>query len=66
MGPQGLPGLTGAQGPPGIGLTEGALLFLKPGAQPPPGFAKIGTSKMQIIDETGKPTMLDLQVYVKQ
>lgn len=65
-GPQGLPGLTGPQGPPGIGLTDGAVLFLKTGAVPPVGFTRIGTSKVQIIDETGKPMMLDLQVYVKQ
>ena len=65
-GPQGLPGLTGPQGPPGIGLTDGAVLFLKPGAVPPAGFTKIGISKVQIIDETGKPTMLELYVYLKQ
>ena len=31
---QGLPGLTGPQGPAGIGLTDGAVLFLKPGSVP--------------------------------
>jgi Tol biopolymer transport system component len=62
MGPQGLPGLTGPQGAPGIGLTDGSVLFLKPGAVPPAGFTRIGTSKVQIIDDTGKPTQLELQV----
>jgi hypothetical protein len=66
MGPQGLPGLTGPQGAPGIGLTDGSVLFLKPGAVPPAGFTRIGTSKVQIIDDTGKPTQLELQVYIKQ
>ena len=44
---QGLPGLTGPQGPAGIGLTDGAVLFLKPGSVPPAGFVRIGTSKVQ-------------------
>ena len=64
-GPQGLPGLTGPQGASGIGLTEGAILFLRPGAVAPAGFTRIGTSKVQIIDETGKPTQLELLVYMK-
>jgi Tol biopolymer transport system component len=75
MGPQGLPGAQGApgaqgpsgpQGPPGIGLTAGAILLLKFGAVPPAGFTRIGTAKVQIVDETGKPTALELQIYLKQ
>jgi len=66
MGPQGLVGPSGPQGATGIGLTDGAVLFLKPGAVPPAGFTRIGTSKVQIVDDLGKLTNLELQVYVKQ
>ena len=66
IGPQGLPGPAGQQGAPGIGLTDGAVLFLKSGAVPPTGFTRIGTSKIQVVDDTGKLTNLELQVYVKQ
>jgi hypothetical protein len=40
--------------------------LLKSGAVPPAGFTRIGTSKVQIVDETGKPTTLELQIYLKQ
>ena len=66
MGPQGLPGPSGPQGAPGIGLTDGTVLFLKPGAVPPPGFTRIGTSKIQVTDDSGKPSNLEFGVYVKQ
>jgi len=66
MGPQGIAGPSGPQGAPGLGLTDGAVLLLKPGAVPPAGFTRIGTSKVQIVDDVGKLTNLELQVYVKQ
>ena len=44
-GPAGIAWAHGAAGPRGIGLTDGAVLFLKPGSVPPAGFVRIGTSK---------------------
>jgi len=55
----------GPQGAPGLGLIDGAVLLLKSGAVPPAGFTRIGTSKVQVVDDSGKPTMLEIQVYVK-
>jgi len=65
MGPQGIAGPVGPQGAPGLGLIDGAVLLLKSGAVPPAGFTRIGTSKVQVVDDSGKPTMLEIQVYVK-
>jgi hypothetical protein len=65
MGPQGIAGPAGPQGAPGLGLTDGAVLLLKAGAIPPAGFTRIGTTKVQVVDESGKPTMIEIQVYVK-
>ena len=64
-GAQGPVGPVGPQGPEGVGLTEGAVLLLKAGATPPPGFVKIGTTKVPMFDLAGRPAAVDVEVFIK-
>jgi Tol biopolymer transport system component len=72
QGPQGEQGLPGPQGPmgpqgrDGVGLTTGAVLLLKPGAAAPAGFTRIGSTKLPVLDDSGKLKSIDLDVFVKQ
>ena len=66
MGPIGPIGPVGPQGPAGVGLVTGAVLTMSAGTTPPPGFVKIGTTKIAMLDTLGKLALVDLVVYVKQ
>jgi hypothetical protein len=66
QGPAGPEGPMGPQGRDGVGLTTGAVLFLRPGATPPAGFARIGTTKVPVLDDSGKLKSIDLEVFIKQ
>ena len=66
QGPIGPIGPQGIQGPAGSGLVAGAVLTLMAGATPPDGFLKIGTAKLPMIGLNGKPTVVDVAIYVKQ
>ena len=65
-GPQGLQGPPGERGPEGPGLVTGAVLTLVAGAAPPAGFVKIGTTKLAMLNLSGKPAVIDVAIYVKQ
>ena len=65
-GPQGVPGLPGPQGPQGVGFTRGAVLFLQSGATAPTGFTKVGSMRLPMMDQDGKPSALNVELYVKQ
>jgi probable HAF family extracellular repeat protein len=78
QGPTGLTGAPGQQGPagavgpvgpqgqqgsPGVGLVQGAIVFLVEGSTPPPGFTRIGTTVQQIDDLSGKKAKIQFDVY---
>ena len=66
QGPKGDQGPMGPQGPQGVGLTQGSVLLLTPGATAPAGFVKIGTAKIPTTDVSGKSGALELDLYLKQ
>lgn len=63
-GPEGPQGPIGQTGPTGEGLVPGSLLFLAPGATPPPGYTFVGTFDMfPAGGSRGRPTTVAFDVY---
>ena len=52
--------------PPGASLVTGTVLTLLAGKTPPPGFVQIGTTKLPLLNMSGKPVLVDVAIYVKQ
>jgi hypothetical protein len=66
QGPTGATGATGPQGPAGLGLVQGAVIFMRSGIPAPAGFLRIGTTKQQMTDLFGKNVQLPLDIYQVQ
>lgn len=56
---------TGPQGAAGIGLVQGAYLYLPTGTAAPAGFTKVGTGTSQYKDLNGKNQNAGVDVYQK-
>ena len=65
-GPAGPQGPVGPQGPAGDALITGTVLLLTPGATPPNGFIRIGSTKLPMVNTAGKAALVDVVIYVKQ
>ncbi len=71
-GPAGLagaPGPTGPagpMGPPGPDWPVGSILYLRPGAAPPPGFVFVGSFKQSLPRQAGPAIVMTIDVYIKQ
>jgi hypothetical protein len=68
QGPQGEigpSGPVGPQGPPGIDLPSGAVITLRGGVAPPPGYTLIGTTVVLVKKPDGQIVPITLNVYQK-
>ena len=72
VGPKGDSGAQGPQGPrgeqglPGPDWPVGSILYMAPGATPPPGFVLVGSFKQSMPNGPGPALVLTVNVYVKR
>ena len=62
-GPDGPAGPRGPDGLPGEGLVSGSMLFLLPGATPPPGYVFTATAELNV--NSGDPKAKDKKIAVR-
>jgi hypothetical protein len=66
QGPKGDKGEPGKDGTPGPGWPVGSILYMQPGAVPPPGFALMGSFKQSLPLQAGPAAVVTINVYVKR